>query len=136
MYFHRGIKIKDFSSSIKLGTCSSKSNVLSKLLNVSTNLVLYSTYIITFMSIKLNSFMVIYLLKTECMRPSSCSFFTYLTAVGVTTVNSRYSGHPWDYPKWLEYRVGSISGYLEIPAAIFETVLRASSPACKVIVTS
>ena len=27
------------------------------------------------------------------------------------------------------------SGYLEIPAAIFETMSRASSPACKVIVT-
>ena len=51
------------------------------------------------------------------------------------TVNSRYSGHPWDYPMWLEYRDGPISGYLEIPAAIFETVSRASSPACKVIVT-
>ena len=53
----------------------------------------------------------------------------------VHTVNSRYSGHPWDYPKWLEYRGGHISGYLEIPAAIFETVSRSSSPACKVIVT-
>ena len=53
----------------------------------------------------------------------------------VSTVNSRYSGHPRDYPKWLEYRGGRISGYLEIPAAIFETVSRASSPACKVIVT-
>ena len=53
----------------------------------------------------------------------------------MSTVNSRYSGHPWDYPKWLEYRDGRISGYLEIPAAIFETVSRASSPACKVIVT-
>ena len=51
------------------------------------------------------------------------------------TVNSRYSGHPWDYPKWLEYRGGCISGYLEIPAAIFETMSHASSPACKVIVT-
>ena len=53
----------------------------------------------------------------------------------VYTVNSRYSGHPWDYPKWLEYRSGRISGYLDIPAAIYETVSRASSPACKVIVT-
>ena len=51
------------------------------------------------------------------------------------TVNSRYSGHPWDYPKWLEYQGGRISGYLEIPAAIIETVSRASSAACKVIVT-
>ena len=53
----------------------------------------------------------------------------------IPTVNSRYSGHPWDYPKWLEYRGGRISGCLEIPAAIFEAVSRASSPACKVIVT-
>ena len=51
----------------------------------------------------------------------------------VYTVNSRYSGHPWDYLKWLEYRDGHIPGYLEMPAAIFKTVSRASSPACKVI---
>ena len=55
-----------------------------------------------------------------------------MTGITHNTVNSRYSGHPWDYPKWLEYRDGRISGYLEIPAAIFETVSRASSPACKV----
>ena len=70
------------------------------------------------------------MLCLSCMESDTLNL-----ALFVCTVNSRYSGHPWDYPMWLEYRDGRISGYLEIPAAIFETVSRASSPACKVIVT-
>ena len=74
-------------------------------------------------------------LATCILSGKYCTDLCHMYFMFKSAVNSRYSGHPWDYPKWLEYRGGCISGYLEIPAAIFETVSRASSPSCKVIVT-